>query len=105
MSFIYNGQMSSMNKETNQGMGNSIKDFSTILGAGTSNMSVTLSYSKTNKLVTALYMVTDIMDTNEPIKNKLRTLGIEILSDLSMSNMSKVTFDITKIEQVVSFLD
>jgi hypothetical protein len=62
-----------------------------------------LSYTKTHKLITALYMVTDIMDKEEPLRNKLRTLGIEILSDVS--NMSKAVFDIQKIDQAMSFLD
>lgn len=39
------------------------------------------SYSKLSKLITALYMVTDIMDREEPLRNKLRTLGLNILSD------------------------
>ena len=59
------------------------------------------SYSKTNKLITALYMVTDILDTNEPLRNKLRSLGVEILSDI----MSKMPFDTNKINQVLSLLD
>ena len=59
------------------------------------------SYSKTNKLITALYMVTDILDTNEPLRNKLRNLGVEILSDI----MSKMPFDTNKINQVLSLLD
>ena len=60
-------------------------------------------YSKVNKLVTALYMVTDIMDKDEPLRNKLRTLGVEILSDI---HTSKASSDINKkVEQIVSFLD
>src|SRR3989338_121433 len=50
-------------------------------GAGTSSTSVSLSYRKTNNLITALYMVTDILDKAEPMRHKLRTLGVEILSD------------------------
>jgi hypothetical protein len=38
------------------------------------------SIKKTEKLVTALYMVTDCMDTDDAIKSKLRLLGIELLS-------------------------
>lgn len=64
--------------------------------------SIRLSYTKTNKLVTALYMVTDIMDRDEPIRNKLRTLGLDVLSDAFP--MSKTPFDIGKIEQIMSFL-
>ncbi|MBP6884091.1 MAG: hypothetical protein KBC06_02570, partial [Candidatus Pacebacteria bacterium] len=51
------------------------------------------SYKKTNKLVSALYMVTDIMEKDEPLRNKLRTLGADIVSDtylLSIPNPSKV---------------
>ena len=66
------------------------------------DISVSVSYTKTNKLITALYMVTDIMDKEEPLRLKLRTLGIEILSDTSVS---KTPFDFTKINQVLSFLD
>lgn len=47
---------------------------------------IKISYTKTNKLVTAMYMVTDIMDKSEPIRNKLRTLSIEILSDIDTEN-------------------
>lgn len=36
---------------------------------------------KTEKLVTALYMVTDCMDSDDAMKNKLRTLGVGLLSD------------------------
>ncbi|MDD5720844.1 MAG: hypothetical protein PHT16_00125 [Candidatus Pacebacteria bacterium] len=71
-------------------------------GAGSSNMSVTvMSYTKTNKLVTALYMVTDIIDADEPLRNKLRTLGTEIISDIN-SAPSNI---IGKISEIMSFLD
>jgi len=52
-------------------------------GAETSPM-VFVSYTKTNKLISALYMVTDIMDTGEPMRNKLRTLGVNIISDINL---------------------
>jgi len=64
---------------------------------------VGLSYTKTQKLITALYIVTDIIDKEEPIRNKLRTLGVEILSDTS--SMSKMPFDTVKVDQVLSFLN
>lgn len=65
--------------------------------------SVFFQYNKVNKLITALYMVTDTMEKDEPLRLKLRTLGIEILSDTSA--MSKRHFDIQKIDQVLSFLN
>ncbi len=87
----------------------SIKDKSylpaTYAGGGLSNG----SYTKTNKLITALYMVTDIMDQNEPLRNKLRVLGAEIVSDVyalsivpSIHNSVRA---ISKISETLSFLD
>lgn len=59
-------------------------------------------YIKTNKLITALYMVTDTMEKEEPIRLRLRTLGVEILSDITMP---KAVFDTQKIDQILSFLN
>lgn len=73
----------------------------TSYGAGSINMSITGSYKKTNKLITALYMVTDIIDKDEPLRNKLRTLGTEIISDIN-SEPSRIC---TKISEIMSFLD
>jgi hypothetical protein len=69
-------------------------------GAGSQNMSV-IGYSKTNKLITALYMVTDIIDKDEPLRNKLRTLGTGIISDMN-SFPSNVC---GKVSEIMSFLD
>ena len=44
----------------------------TSYGAGTSDMSFTLAYTKTSKLITALYMVTDTMEKEEPIRLKIK---------------------------------
>lgn len=68
-------------------------------GAG-SDMSV-IGYSKTNKLIAALYMVTDIIDKDEPLRNKLRTLGTGIVSDIN-SNPSNAC---NKASEIMSFLD
>lgn len=70
-------------------------------GTGLQEVSVTTPYNKTNKLITALYMVTDTID-DEPIRNKLRTLGVEILSDtitMKRSNLFRNT------QGILSFLD
>ncbi len=58
------------------------------------------SYTKTHKLITALYMVTDIMDKDEPMRNRLRHLGTEIISDMH----SKPANTVEKITEVMSFL-
>jgi len=64
-------------------------------------VSFSMSYNKTNKLVTALYMVTDIMDKNEPIRLKLRTLGAEVISDI----YSPKDILINRISTIISLLD
>ena len=66
-------------------------------------------YSKTNKLITALYMVTDIIDRDEPLRNKLRTLGTEIVSDMRSLEQNRTgntaSVILGKVEDIVSFLD
>jgi hypothetical protein len=68
-----------------------------------------LSYTKTDKLITALYMVTDIIDKDEPLRNKLRTLGTGIISDMHLIRQNNVgptlSFMGNKISEVMSFLD
>jgi hypothetical protein len=67
------------------------------------------SYTKTSKLITALYMVTDIMDDREPLRQKLRTLGAEIVSDVYSLSITPSLHNsmqaISKISETMSFLD
>lgn len=66
-----------------------------------------VSYTKTNKLITALYMVTDIMDSGEPLRIKLRTLGLNIISDLHSNFLMEKRFlqkVIERVDEIVSFL-
>ncbi|MBI2627545.1 hypothetical protein HYW72_01295 [Candidatus Nomurabacteria bacterium] len=74
-------------------------------GAGTLEMSVTGSYTKTNRLITALYMVTDIIDKDEPLRNKLRTLGTEMISDTYSLDTLARTVLARRINEIMSFLD
>lgn len=88
----------------------SIKDTSSSVPAPYQTLSLSsesaISYTKTNKLITALYMVTDIMDKDEPLRNKLRTLGTEIISDPEGKSTSYgASMSIMRIEQIMSFLD
>ncbi len=46
---------------------------------------------KTEKLITALYMVTDCMDYEDALRGKIRLLGVELLSDMyKLPNLSPV---------------
>ncbi|MFZ2205720.1 MAG: hypothetical protein WAV23_03965 [Minisyncoccia bacterium] len=66
-----------------------------------------MSYTKTNKLITALYMVTDIMDMEEPLRNKLRNLGSDVVSDtyIISTQSSFLKHTANKISEIISFLD
>lgn len=67
---------------------------------------------KTEKLVTALYMVTDCMDTDDALKGKLRQLGVELLSDmyklLGLSPLDKhnhISSSLSHVYEVLSFVE
>lgn len=62
-------------------------------------------YIRTNKLITALYMVTDTMDKEEPIRLKLRTLGVEIISDMTSVDKGLASNLEGKIGAILSFLN
>ena len=67
---------------------------------------------KTEKLVTALYMVTDCMDTDDALKGKLRLSGVELLSDMyKFSNLLPVDKRthtgvlVNRINEIISFIE
>jgi len=67
---------------------------------------------KTEKLITALYMVTDCMDSEDALKNKLRFLGVDLLSDMYklsvatfMERHNRLQISISKISEILSFVD
>jgi hypothetical protein len=67
---------------------------------------------KTEKLVTALYMVTDCMDTEDALKGKLRLLGVELLSDMYKLNtlfpldkQTQIPVSISRINEILSFIE
>lgn len=80
----------------------------------TSNSSVSLMpyrtdysayYIRTNKLITALYMVTDMMRYDEPLRTKLRELGIKILSDIVSGSREHLKDFESGITEVLFLLD
>jgi hypothetical protein len=82
---IYNGHMLDEIKN--------LKDSTSTPNIAIKDSSISMSYTKTSKLISALYMVTDIMEKDEPLRNKLRTLGANIISDtylLATPNPTKV---------------
>ncbi len=78
-----------------------IKDTHSIQSHGGTGVSTPLSYTKHKELTTALFMVTDILDANEPLRLKLRTLGVNILSDIYNEPLNIRT----KINELVSFIE
>ena len=67
---------------------------------------------KTEKLVTALYLVSDCMETDDALKEKLRSLGVELLSDIyKLSTLSPVdkrihtAISLSHIYELLSFIE
>ena len=65
------------------------------------NVANHITYTKTNKLITALFMVTDIMDKDEPMRNKLRFLGTGIISDMYLNPADSDK----KVSEILTLLD
>lgn len=70
------------------------------------------STKKTEKLVTALYMVTDCMDTDDALKSKLRLSGVELLSLIfklsvisPIEKHKEIDISLAKIKEVISFIE
>lgn len=70
--------------------------------------SISIPNNKGQKLITALYMVTDIMDKDEPMRAKLRALGLDILTDIQglkdTNNIQRLETFLGRIESVLSHL-
>lgn len=71
------------------------------------------SYKKTEKLVTALYMVTDCMEVEDALKGKIRTLGVDLLSHMHklsnttsspIDNHVSVSTSLLAIDEILSFI-
>lgn len=82
-----------------------LKDSGSDLDIAVRDNSLSLPYNKLNKLITALYIVTDIMDKQEPVRLKLRTLGADILLILSDINSASRTYIKDKVQLTLTFLD
>lgn len=82
--------------------GKNIKDIATnSTYASSLQTSFILSYKKAGKLVTALYMVTDIIEKEEPLRLELRTLGTSLISDSQLSAKDILE----KVASILSLLD
>lgn len=69
---------------------------------------LSFSYTKVKNLVTALFMVTDIMDKEEILRNNLRKISLEIITDtysVSYQTDKNIKDIIRKTSLVVSLLD
>lgn len=82
--------------------GNDIKDTLSLSVPYHRTNEIKDAYPKLNKLVTALYIVTDIIDKDEPMRAKLRTLGANILSDITFNSRTNL---IRQVDLVLSFLE
>lgn len=65
------------------------------------------SYTKTNKLISALFMVTEIMDKDEPLRAKFRNLGTSIISDIYSFNKGQDYYNQinNRVSEILSFME
>lgn len=99
---IYNGHMFGDGQNLKDTQKDPVKDtFSAPVPYKKTDLIFT-PYPKLSKLITALYMVTDIMDKEEPLRLQLRTLGAEILSDIHSLSRTELH---KKIQIILSFMD
>lgn len=89
-----------------QNKGKNLKDTSLALLSNTSVL-----FSRTEKVVTALYMVTDCMSDSEPLRHKLRERAIDLVSivrSTALKNQFETHFTTTEIthtiDEILSFL-
>lgn len=90
--------------QTNGGNQKSIKDITNSI----KDIYIPVSYTKINKLIMALYMVTDIIDEKESVRNRLRTLGSELITDIlsvSYKTEKDMILVINKVSEVLTFLE
>ena len=97
--------------EENSNLKSHLKDSSNLPVSGSpffkDNLLKKVSYTKTNKLISALYMVTDIMDNEEPLRNKLRNLGTYIISDIHSFDKGQVVCNQihNRVSEILSFME
>ena len=93
--------------EENSNLKSHIKDTAHLPSIGKVEIFRLGSYNKTNKLVSALYMVTDIMDKEEPLRIKLRNLGSNIISDIHSLDKGQALYNRIddKVSEILSFLE
>jgi hypothetical protein len=89
--------------------GNNFRDISLDIKDSSLIGGLPISYNKVNKLITALYIVTDILDSEEPLRSKLRSGGADILSDIYLLRTTRtntVSYRVIgNILKTMSFLD
>lgn len=72
------------------------------------DISIPITYTKISKLIMALFMVTDIIEKDESIRNKLRTLGTDLISDItfiSFKTEKEMSFIQNKVTEILSLLE
>jgi predicted transcriptional regulator len=61
------------------------------------------TYKKTEKIVSALYLVSDFLSDSEPIKWQLRSIGLDLLGNsLSVSDIPKFTTNLLKLIAILN---
>jgi DNA-binding HxlR family transcriptional regulator len=107
-----NQQYKRQSDNDSQSRSNNSVSFNNTEERGRSERGLSFVFRKSEKLTTALYMVTDIMSEREPMKWKMRETAVELLSGVTLAmsstpgeKMSALADVLKKIERMISFLE
>ena len=107
-----NDQYKRQNDNASQRHGNNSMSHSNTEERGHVSKGLSFVLRKSEKLTTALYMVTEIMSEREPMKWKMRETAVELLTGVTTSmnatpaeKMSALADVLKKIERMISFLE
>ncbi|MEI6316344.1 MAG: hypothetical protein WCO65_01290 [bacterium] len=97
-------QEKDINQQNNSYKGQSIND-TEIEAFYQRNNQMSFILKKTEKIVTAIYMVTDFMLESEPMRKELRTLGVSLLSKTRKISQKATEPDYTIIDDIKNGID
>ena len=104
---IMKNQKDTQKTETNYKRHNDVSNFTALLD----KPFYEFVNKKTEKIITALYLVSDCMDNSDPIREKLRLIGVRLMSDIyhlsvasPVDRQTEIALPLSNISEIISLL-
>ena len=104
---IMKNQKDTQKTETNHKGHNDVSNFTALLD----KPFYEFVNKKTEKIITALYLVSDCMDNSDPIREKLRLIGVRLMSDIyhlsvasPVDRQTEIALPLSNISEIISLL-